>query len=141
MKKNQKISSLPADTRLMPCPASHSSTRPHPVSSQGYVSSITAKVSGNNQVTVTWKKSQKRYFVTVYTTNRRAANGTPLPTSTVPKYTHTSSKKYPLTAGKKYVYTVRAYKPFTGRKWGLLRQKGSKLSQSRLSLARSTLPR
>ena len=82
----------------------------------GYVSSITAKVSGNNKVTVTWKKAKNATSYRVYYKQAGGkwktladVNGT--------KYTHTSSKKYPLTAGKKYVYTVKAYNRY-GRKWG-----------------------
>ena len=88
----------------------------------GYVSSITAKVSGNNKVTVTWKKAKNATSYRVYYKQAGGkwktladVNGT--------KYTHTSSKKYPLTAGKKYVYTVRAYNRY-GRKWGSYDKKG-----------------
>ena len=47
----------------------------------GYVSSITAKVSGNNQVTVTWKKAKNATSYRVY---YKQASGKPLPTSTIP---------------------------------------------------------
>lgn len=82
----------------------------------GYVSSITAKVSGNNQVTVTWKKAKNATSYRVY---YKQAGGKWKTLANVKgtKYTHTSSRKYPLTEGKKYVYTVRAYNRY-GRKWG-----------------------
>jgi len=82
----------------------------------GYVSSITAKVSGNNQVTVTWKKAKNATSYRVY---YKQAGGKWKTLANVKgtKYTHTSSRKYPLTEGKKYVYTVKAYNRY-GRKWG-----------------------
>ena len=82
----------------------------------GYVSSITAKVSGNNKVTVTWKKAKNATSYRVY---YKQAGGKWKTLANVKgtKYTHTSSRKYPLTEGKKYVYTVKAYNRY-GRKWG-----------------------
>ena len=82
----------------------------------GYVSSITAKVSGNNQVTVTWKKAKNATSYRVYY-KQAGGKWKTLANVNGTKYTHTSSRKYPLTAGKKYVYTVRAYNRY-GRKWG-----------------------
>lgn len=82
----------------------------------GYVSSITARVSGSNKVTVTWKKAKNATSYRVY---YKQAGGKWKTLANVKgtKYTHTSSRKYPLTEGKKYVYTVRAYNRY-GRKWG-----------------------
>ena len=82
----------------------------------GYVSSITAKVSGSNKVTITWKKAKNATSYRVY---YKQAGGKWKTLANVKgtKYTHTSSRKYPLTEGKKYVYTVRAYNRY-GRKWG-----------------------
>ena len=82
----------------------------------GYVSSITAKVSDNNKVTVTWKKAKNATSYRVY---YKQADGKWKTLANVKgtKYTHTSSRKYPLTEGKKYVYTVKAYNRY-GRKWG-----------------------
>ena len=82
----------------------------------GYVSSITTKVSGNNKVTVTWKEAKNATSYRVY---YKQAGGKWKTLANVKgtKYTHTSSRKYPLTEGKKYVYTVRAYNRY-GRKWG-----------------------
>ena len=82
----------------------------------GYVSSITAKVSDNNKVTVTWKKAKNATSYRVY---YKQAGGKWKTLANVKgtKYTHTSSRKYPLTEGKKYVYTVKAYNRY-GRKWG-----------------------
>ena len=82
----------------------------------GYVSSITAKVSGSNKVTVTWKKAKNATSYRVY---YKQAGGKWKTLANVKgtKYTHTSSRKYPLTEGKKYVYTVKAYNRY-GRKWG-----------------------
>lgn len=82
----------------------------------GYVSSITAKVSGNNQVTVTWKKAKNATSYRVYY-KQAGGKWKTLANVNDTKYTHTSSKKYPLTEGKKYVYTVKAYNRY-GRKWG-----------------------
>ena len=82
----------------------------------GYVSSITAKVSGNNQVTVTWKKAKNATSYRVYY-KQAGGKWKTLANVNGTKYTHTSSRKYPLTEGKKYVYTVRAYNRY-GRKWG-----------------------
>ena len=82
----------------------------------GYVSSITAKVSGSNKVTITWKKAKNATSYRVY---YKQAGGKWKTLANVKgtKYTHTSSRKYPLTEGKKYVYTVKAYNRY-GRKWG-----------------------
>ena len=82
----------------------------------GYVSNITARVSGSNKVTVTWKKAKNATSYRVY---YKQAGGKWKTLANVKgtKYTHTSSRKYPLTEGKKYVYTVRAYNRY-GRKWG-----------------------
>ena len=82
----------------------------------GYVSSITARVSDNNKVTVTWKKAKNATSYRVY---YKQADGKWKTLANVKgtKYTHTSSRKYPLTEGKKYVYTVKAYNRY-GRKWG-----------------------
>ena len=82
----------------------------------GYVSSITAKVSGSNKVTVTWKKAKNATSYRVY---YKQADGKWKTLANVKgtKYTHTSSRKYPLTEGKKYAYTVKAYNRY-GRKWG-----------------------
>lgn len=82
----------------------------------GYVSSITAKVSGSNKVTVTWKKAKNATSYRVYY-KQAGGKWKTLANVNGTKYTHTSSKKYPLTAGKKYVYTVKAYNRY-GRKWG-----------------------
>ena len=75
-----------------------------------------AKLSGNNKVTVTWKKAKNATSYRVY---YKQAGGKWKTLANVKgtKYTHTSSRKYPLTEGKKYVYTVRAYNRY-GRKWG-----------------------
>ena len=88
----------------------------------GYVSSITAKVSGSNKVTVTWKKAKNATSYRVYY-KQAGGKWNTLANVNGTKYTHTSSKKYPLTAGKKYVYTVRAYNRY-GRKWGSYDKKG-----------------
>ena len=82
----------------------------------GYVSSITAKVSGSNKVTVTWKKAKNATSYRVYY-KQAGSKWKTLANVNGTKYTHTSSRKYPLTEGKKYVYTVKAYNRY-GRKWG-----------------------
>lgn len=75
-----------------------------------------AKLSGNNKVTITWKKAKNATSYRVY---YKQAGGKWKTLANVKgtKYTHTSSRKYPLAEGKKYVYTVRAYNRY-GRKWG-----------------------
>ena len=88
----------------------------------GYVSSITAKVSGNNKVTVTWKKTKNATSYRVYY-KQAGGKWKTLANVNGTKYTHTSNKKYPLTEGKKYAYTVRAYNRY-GRKWGSYDKKG-----------------
>ena len=88
----------------------------------GYVSSITAKVSGNNQVTVTWKKAKNATSYRVYY-KQTGGKWKTLANVKGTKYTHTSSRKYPLTEGKKYVYTVKAYNRY-GRKWGSYNKNG-----------------
>lgn len=88
----------------------------------GYVSSITAKVSGNNKVTVTWKKAKNATSYRVYY-KQTGGKWKTLANVNGTKYTHTSSRKYPLTEGKKYVYTVKAYNRY-GRKWGSYDKKG-----------------
>lgn len=88
----------------------------------GYVSSITAKVSGNNQVTVTWKKAKSATSYRVYY-KQTGGKWKTLANVKGTKYTHTSSRKYPLTEGKKYVYTVKAYNRY-GRKWGSYNKNG-----------------
>ena len=82
----------------------------------GYVSSITAKVSGSNKVTVTWKKAKNATSYRVYY-KQTGGKWKTLANVKGTKYTHTSSRKYPLTEGKKYAYTVKAYNRY-GRKWG-----------------------
>lgn len=92
----------------------------------GYVSSITAKVSGSNKVTVTWKKAKNATSYRVY---YKQAGGKWKTLANVKgtKYTHTSSRKYPLTEGKKYVYTVKAYNRY-GRKWGSYDRNGKTIT-------------
>ena len=86
----------------------------------GYVSNITASVG--NKVTITWKKASN---ATAYRIYYKQAGGKwrAIANTSGTKYTHTSSKKYPLAAGKKYVYTVRGYNKY-GRKWGSYDTKG-----------------
>ena len=65
----------------------------------GYVSSITAKVSDNNKVTVTWKKAKNATSYRVY-------------------YKQADGK-----ASCKYLYTIRAYNS-ASKKWGGYNTKG-----------------
>ena len=88
----------------------------------GYVSSITAKVSGSNKVTVTWKKAKNATSYRVYY-KQAGGKWKTLANVNGTKYTHTSSRKYPLTEGKKYAYTVKAYNRYN-RKWGSYDKKG-----------------
>lgn len=78
-----------------------------------------------NSVTVTWKKSKYATSYRIYYKQAGAKKWTTLATisSKNLKYTHKSSKKYPLKGGKKYSYTVRAYNKY-GRKWSFYDTKG-----------------
>ena len=81
-----------------------------------------ATLSGNNKVTITWKQASN---ATAYRIYYKQAGGKwrAIANTSGTKYTHTSSKKYPLAAGKKYVYTVRGYNG-TFKKWGGYNTKG-----------------
>ena len=68
-----------------------------------------AKLSGTNKVTVSWKKASN---ATEYRIYYKEGNGSWKQIATVKSgtsYTHKSSSKYPLKAGKTYKYTVKAY--------------------------------
>ena len=87
--------------------------------------SVTKAAAAKNSVTVTWKKSKYATSYRIYYKQAGAKKWTTLATisSKKLKYTHKSSRKYPLKGGKKYTYTVRAYNKY-GRKWSSYDTKG-----------------
>ena len=86
---------------------------------------ITKVTATKNSATVTWKKSKYATSYRIYYKQTGAKKWTTLATvsSKNLKYTHKSSKKYPLKGGKKYSYTVRAYNKY-GKKWSSYDKKG-----------------
>ena len=86
---------------------------------------ITKVTANKNSATVTWKKSKYATSYRIYYKQAGAKKWTTLATisSKNLKYTHKSSRKYPLKGGKKYTYTVRAYNKY-GRKWSSYDTKG-----------------
>ena len=86
---------------------------------------ITKVTATKNSATVTWKKSKYATSYRIYYKQAGAKKWTTLATinSKKLKYTHKSSRKYPLKGGKKYTYTVRAYNKY-GRKWSSYDKKG-----------------
>ena len=86
---------------------------------------ITKVTATKNSATVTWKKSKYATSYRIYYKQAGTKKWTTLATvsSKNLKYTHKSSKKYPLKGGKKYSYTVRAYNKY-GRKWSSYDKKG-----------------
>ena len=86
---------------------------------------VTKVTATKNSATVTWKKSKYATSYRIYYKQAGAKKWTTLATisSKNLKYTHKSSKKYPLKGGKKYSYTVRAYNKY-GRKWSSYDTKG-----------------
>lgn len=87
--------------------------------------SVTKAAAAKNSVTVTWKRASNATSYRVYYKQAGAKKWTTLATisSKKLKYTHKSSRKYPLKGGKKYSYTVRAYNKY-GRKWSSYDKKG-----------------
>ena len=87
--------------------------------------SVTKAAAAKNSVTVTWKRASNATSYRVYYKQAGAKKWTTLATinSKKLKYTHKSSRKYPLKGGKKYTYTVRAYNKY-GRKWSSYDKKG-----------------
>ena len=86
---------------------------------------ITKVTATKNSATVTWKKSKYATSYRVYYKQAGTKKWVTLATvsSKNLKYTHKSSRKYPLKGGKKYVYTVRAYNKY-GKKWSSYDTKG-----------------
>ena len=86
---------------------------------------ITKVTTTKNSATVTWKKSKYATSYRIYYKQAGVKKWTTLATvsSKNLKYTHKSSRKYPLKGGKKYSYTVRAYNKY-GRKWSSYDKKG-----------------
>ena len=86
---------------------------------------VTKVAATKNSATVTWKKSKYATSYRIYYKQAGVKKWTTLATvsSKNLKYTHKSSKKYPLKGGKKYSYTVRAYNKY-GKKWSSYDKKG-----------------
>ena len=86
---------------------------------------ITKVTATKNSATVTWKKSKYATSYRIYYKQAGTKKWTTLATisSKNLKYTHKSSRKYPLKGGKKYTYTVRAYNKY-GKKWSSYDKKG-----------------
>ena len=86
---------------------------------------ITKVTATKNSATVTWKKSKYATSYRIYYKQAGTKKWVTLATvsSKNLKYTHNSSRKYPLKGGKKYSYTVRAYNKY-GRKWSSYDKKG-----------------
>ena len=86
---------------------------------------ITRVTATKNSATVTWKKSKYATSYRIYYKQAGTRKWTTLATisSKNLKYTHKSSRKYPLKGGKKYTYTVRAYNKY-GKKWSSYDKKG-----------------
>ena len=86
---------------------------------------ITKVTATKNSATVTWKKSKYATSYRIYYKQAGAKKWTTLATvsSKNLKYTHKSSRKYPLKGGKKYTYTIRAYNKY-GKKWSSYDKKG-----------------
>ena len=103
---------------FLPATAAQAASKQHP----GYVSNVTASISGTNKVTITWKKASNATSYRVYY-KQSGGKWRAIADTRGTKYTHTSSKKYPLVAGKKYIYTVRAYNRY-GRRWGSYDSRG-----------------
>ena len=93
--------------------------------------SVTKAAAAKNSVTVTWKRASNATSYRVYYKQAGAKKWTTLATinSKKLKYTHKSSRKYPLKGGKKYTYTVRAYNKY-GRKWSSYDKKGKTVTIS-----------
>ena len=86
---------------------------------------ITKVTATKNSATVTWKKSKYATSYRIYYKQAGAKKWTTLATvsSKNLKYTHKSSRKYPLKGGQKYTYTIRAYNKY-GKKWSSYDKKG-----------------
>ena len=100
-----------------PAQAASKKTPPKPV--------LVSATASKNSATVTWKKSKYATSYRIYYRQTGAKKWITLATisSKNLKYTHKSSKKYPLKGGKKYTYTVRAYNKY-GKKWSSYDTKG-----------------
>lgn len=78
-----------------------------------------------NKINVKWKKTSGATHYIVYYKKEGAKKWTKIKTldNTKSRYTHTSSKKYPIVVGQKYTYTVKAYNKKT-KKAGSYNSKG-----------------
>ena len=121
--RNGLVAVLLAITLIVPAvfqsttPAASKRTPTRPV--------ITKVTATKNSATVTWKKSKYATSYRIYYKQAGAKKWTTLATvsSKNLKYTHKSSRKYPLKGGKKYTYTIRAYNKY-GKKWSSYDKKG-----------------
>ena len=121
--RNGLIAVLLAITLIVP--AVFQSTTPAASKRTPTRPAITKVTATKNSATVTWKKSKYATSYRIYYKQAGTRKWTTLVTisSKNLKYTHKSSRKYPLKGGKKYSYTVRAYNKY-GRKWSSYDKKG-----------------
>lgn len=91
----------------------------------GKVRITSVKISGNNKVSISWKKTSNATKYRIYYKKSGAKSWKKVAdvSKKKTKYIHTSSSKKPLVNGKKYVYTVRAYNK-AGKQWGKYNKKG-----------------
>lgn len=95
------------------------------VKTPGKVNITSVKMTGNNKVTINWKKASNatKYRIYYKQSGARSWKAIADVSSGKTSYTHTSNSRNPLAGGKKYVYTVRAYNK-TSRKWGTYDKNG-----------------
>lgn len=95
------------------------------VKTPGKVNITSVKMTGNNKVTINWKKASNatKYRIYYKQSGARSWKAIADVSSGKTSYTHTSNNRNPLAGGKKYVYTVRAYNK-TSRKWGTYDKNG-----------------
>lgn len=95
------------------------------VKTPGKVNITSVKMTGNNKVTINWKKASNatKYRIYYKQSGARSWKAIADVSSGKTSYTHTSNSRIPLAGGKKYVYTVRAYNK-TSRKWGTYDKNG-----------------
>ena len=107
MKKKNLLLMLLAVMALLLIPVSVQAAAAKP----GTVKLSSIKATDYNKINIKWKKvSGATNYIVYY---KKAGSGKWVKVKTVDstksRYTHTSSKKYPIVVGQKYTYTVKAY--------------------------------
>ena len=94
-------------------------------SAPGTVKLNSISAQAYNKINVKWKKTSGATHYIVYYKKEGTKKWTKIKTldNTKSRYTHTSSKKYPIVVGQKYTYTVKAYNKKT-KKAGSYNSKG-----------------